>query len=204
MKNSRFRITTFLPGGRRSFRAVFPLLAIFLAQAFTAPVPDPTVGPKTAHVSKWRPLFRGIEEAHAETDRPRPLRVHAVRIDLTEPTVEFFVTPSNGERPLDTDGLKTSSFLKKYRLQVAINATPFKPLVKKEGEPQDVLGLSVSCGDRYSPPVPPYGALVISKKNKARIVTPPIGKDGVYNGVGGFRLLLKAGKNVGTAGKAIN
>jgi len=201
MKVSKFNVTIFASGRRRSAHAVLLVLAALLSRALTAPAPDPALGPRTARVSEWRPLFRGIEEAHAETDRPRPLHVRAVRIDLREPTIEFFVTPSNGEKPLDTDGLKTSSFLKKHRLQVAINATPFKPFVKKEGEPQDVLGLSVSRGERYSPPAAGYGALLISKDNKARIVTPPIGKEGVYNAVGGFRLLLKDGKNVGAAGK---
>lgn len=161
---------------------------------------DPTtcpVGPRSAKVEPWQPLFRGVDGTSASTQTPRPLHAYAVRIDMTDPTIEFFVTPSNGDEPLDTNGLKTSSFLTKYKCQVAINATPYSPLVGREGQPTDILGLSISRGDPYSPQNDTYGALLITRNNKAWIATPPIRTKRAHNAVGGFRLLLKDGQNVG-------
>lgn len=148
----------------------------------------------------WTPVFKGVAYAKLDTRSPRPLKIHAVRIDLRDPDIEFFVTPSNGDRPQETDGLKTSSFLKKYRCQLAINASPFRPVSLREGDPRDILGLSISRGEVYSAEQRGYGALLISKKNKAWIATPPADLSKAYNAVGGFRLLVKDGKNVGKAG----
>jgi exopolysaccharide biosynthesis protein len=123
-----------------------------------------------------------------------------VRIDLKEPGIRFLVTPPNGSEPLETNGRKTASFLTAYGCQVAINASPFKPIVSSEGKPQDVLGLSISQGDRYSEAAAGYGALLISKSNEARIAVPPFAAKTAYNAVGGFRVILKDGENVGREG----
>jgi hypothetical protein len=125
------------------------------------------------------------------------LKIHVVRVDLTAPGIEFIVTPSNGDRPLDTDGLKTSTFLKNQKCQVAINASPFDPVQTAEGEPKDILGLSVSRGEEYSPGAGQFGALLISKDNKARIARPPFDLSEVQNAVGGFSVVLEHGRNVG-------
>ncbi len=145
----------------------------------------------------WEPLFKGVEYARAEASTPRRLKVHVIRVDLTDPDIQFLVTPPNGEKPEETDGEKTSTFLKKHGLQLAVNASPYKPVGSIEGEPRDVLGLSVSRGDKYSTEVAGYGALLITKDNKARIEVPPLDSSSAYNAVGGFRLLIKDGKNVG-------
>ena len=67
------------------------------------------------------------------------------------PGIEFLATPDNGDRPGETDGLRTSTFLKEHRLQLAINAAPFAPIHKDEGQQQDVVGLQVSRGKLVSP-----------------------------------------------------
>jgi hypothetical protein len=158
-----------------------------------------TTGPVTLRPAKdypWRPIFRGVDYTTTETSTPAPMRVHAIRVHLKEPGIEFLVTPSNGEQPLDTNGVWTSTFLKTYECQVAINASPFSPVVQKEQTPMDILGLSISRGDRYSPANTSYGALLIDRGNKAWIATPPTKPNDAYNAVGGFRLLLKNGQNV--------
>ena len=144
----------------------------------------------------WRPIFRGIDHATTETSTPVPMKLNALRVNLQAPGIAFLVTPSNGDAPLDTTGTWTSTFLRTYQCQAAVNASPFRPVVQKEQTPEDVLGLSVSRGDVYSPAATSYGALLISRDNKAWIATPPIKKTNAYNAVGGFRLLLKEGKNV--------
>ena len=161
-----------------------------------APQAERALGPKSATVEPWRPLFRGIEYAKSAAEKPRPLKVHAIRIDLREPTIEFLVTPSNKEAPLETNGARTSTFLKQNGCQLAINASPYAPVLEFEGKPQDVLGLSVSRGDAYSAAADSYGALLIAKDNKVRIAMPPFDAGAAHNAVGGFRMLLKGGENV--------
>ncbi len=194
-------MTTMTSGRRRTAGGVLLFLAIFGVPGFLVLVSSfPPAGEQGAGSGEWRPLFEGVEYRQAIARKPRPQRVHVVRVDLAQPGVSFLVTPSNGERPGETDGLKTSSFLLKYGCQVAVNASPFRPVSRKEGEPKDVIGLSISRGEKYSDPAGSYGVLLLGKDNKARIAVPPLDLKGVYNAVGGFRLLLKKGRNVGTDG----
>ena len=112
------------------------LLLLCLAPSDVAPFGPP----------KWAPLFAGVELADLKADRPRPMRGHAVRIDLRADGVSFLATPPNGDRPGETDGLKTSTFLAKHRCQLAINAAPFAPIHKVEGQPQTIEGLTPLAG----------------------------------------------------------
>ncbi|HOX38539.1 MAG TPA: phosphodiester glycosidase family protein [Candidatus Brocadiia bacterium] len=165
------------------------------------PAPMPIrVGQFSGTWHDWRPIFKGIEYSWAEAQGPRPLKVHAVRIDLLEPTISFFATPSNGDAPLETSSMFTSTFLVKYGCQIAVNASPFNPVVPLEGRPQDVLGVSVSQGDAFSREQDGYGAVLITRDNKVKIGIPPFDLSGVWNAVGGFGLLLKDGLNVGDGG----
>ncbi|MGQ9592824.1 MAG: phosphodiester glycosidase family protein, partial [Planctomycetota bacterium] len=146
----------------------------------------------------WTPLFPGVAWTEVATAEPRVLRIVAVRVDLEEPGIDFLVTPPNGERPLETDGLRTTSFLRKHGCQVAVNASPFQPIVSEEGEPQDVLGLSISRGERYSEPKPSSGALLIFREKRARIAAPPVEPGDAHNAVGGFGIIVRDGENVGS------
>jgi len=147
-------------------------------------------------LGKWRPLFQGIEHVELRATQPRPMRGHALRVDLKAPGIEFLATPSNGDRPAETDGLRTSTFLAKYKCQAAINAAPFSPVANTDGEPQDVQGLHISRGERVSEPTN-YPALLITKDNKASVASPPFQLDGVFNAVAGFGLVLKGGQVLG-------
>lgn len=148
------------------------------------------------HAHHWAPLFKGIDYLQFTRETPEPLSAHALRIDLKDPDIRFFVTPQNGERDKETDGLKATTFLEKHGCQAAINATPFSPDGETEGEPRDVLGVAVSEGDVYSNPHGEWGALLITKNNEARIETPPFKTGDIYNAVGGYHLLLKDGENI--------
>jgi len=149
------------------------------------------------NIGAWKPIFRGVEHATAEAKAPRPLRLHAVRVDLTDPDIDFLVTPPNRRRAGQTDGLKTSTFLTKHSCQVAVNASPFRPVGAVEGEPRDILGLSISRGERYSKEEEGRGVLLIDKDRKARVSRPPVDMSKAYNAMGGFGLLLEDGRNVG-------
>ncbi|NIA13361.1 MAG: phosphodiester glycosidase family protein [Nitrospiraceae bacterium] len=148
----------------------------------------------------WRPAFVGIDLAEARKTGSPSQAAYAARIALRAPGIEFLATPSNGDKPLDTDARTTSAFLEEFGCQLAVNASPFKPVRSVAGEARDILGLSISCGDAYSPCNNLYGAMLISRDNKVSIAMPPFDLDGVYNAVAGFSLLLRDGENVGTDG----
>ncbi len=150
-------------------------------------------GGATWTADEWTPLYSGVEHAEVRAWRPRRMVAQAIRIDTSEPGVEFFATPSNGSRPGETDGLRTSSFLTRYGLQAAINAAPFSPIWGAEGKPQDIKGLGVSGGETVSPPSG-YPALLISRDNEAIITGPPFQLDGVHNAVCGFNIILEDGE----------
>jgi len=150
---------------------------------------------KYARVSRWRPVFSGVEWLRAETRKPRPLQVRAVRIDLQEPGIRFIVTPPNGDAPGEVSGRTSKQFLKEFGCQLAINASFFHGKFR-EGGPQDIAGLAISCGERYSKPEK-FAALLIRKDNKAWIDIPPWDGKRVaeaYNAVAGDTFLLKDGR----------
>lgn len=145
----------------------------------------------------WTPIFKGVDLAQGRKAAPEPVALYAARIDLKAPGVEFLVTPSNGDEPLETNGSKTSAFLKRGRCQLAVNASPFSPVEEGEGKPKDILGLSASHGDVYSKPHGNHAAMLISKDNKVTFVEPPIDTKNVYDAICGFAMLLENGENVG-------
>lgn len=150
---------------------------------------------------QWAPLFNGIDIARLQRQEPEHLSMHAVRIDLHVPGIEFVATSSNGERPLETDGQKTSTFLKQSGCQLAVNASPFTPVRGEEGEPRDILGLAVSRGDAYSGAHKKSGALLITRDNKAWFSLPPFNTEDAHTAVGGFGMLLKGGHVVCSSDK---
>lgn len=147
-------------------------------------------------VGGWTPLFRGVEMAHLSAESPRRMRGHAVRVALRTPGVRFLATPDNAERPLETDGLFTSTFLAKHQLQVAINAAPFGPVRpdNREGNGLNVAGLQVSGGRLISGPEGRYPALLITADNRVRVRRPPFLPVGVRTAVGGFHVVLEGGR----------
>jgi hypothetical protein len=177
------------------------LVGVVGAAGCAAPNSMSTLADAQAAPGVWRQLFRGVEYCLIDRAHPAPMRIHAVRVDLDDPEIGFVVTPANGDAPLDTFSQTTSSFLHETDCQVAINASPYHPVVVIEGVPQDVHGLSASGGDVYSPPMPNFAALAIGPGNDVRVLAPgdPTGGD-IRHGVGGFGLLLVDGRNVGGQG----
>lgn len=157
--------------------------------------------------STWRPLFQGVDYRFIEISDPRPLRIHVAKVDVQDPAISFIVTPQNGDEPLDTNSQTASSFLAEHECQLAINASPFRPVVVVQGAAQDVRGVSVNDGDSYSAlDEPNYGALVITSDRRAAILSPPIESlpVNVTHGVGGFRILLRGGQSVEQVNQAIH
>jgi hypothetical protein len=143
----------------------------------------------------WKPAFVGIELCELHATMPRLNEGFAAKIDLKAEGLTFFATPGNGDRPLETDGLKTSTYLKKHGLQLAINAAPFGPIHKDENLPADVVGVQLSRGKLISESgADKFPALLFTKDNRAKIQAPPFDFAGIENAVGGFGIVLKEGK----------
>ena len=141
----------------------------------------------------WEPLFQGIDHARANLTAPRPMKVHAIRVDLQNPGISFYVKPSNGDRKLDTNSQFPSDFLRKHHLQLAVSSSAFFPFVKWPGLPVDIMGLSVSEGDRYSPAVDNLDSLVITATREVRIVPARGDTHDAFNAAGGNLTILKNG-----------
>lgn len=177
-----------------------PLLAglLFFAAPAVIHGQQPAAAPGSAPLGdlSWTPVFEGISRTEFRLKAPRLIKAVALKIDLRAAGIEFLATPDNGPKEGETDGQKTSTFLRANHLQAAINAAPFAPVVNVEGTPMNVSGLQVARGKVVSPaPKAGYPALILSKTNQARIASPPFGKlDDVWNAVSGFGVVLKAGK----------
>lgn len=153
--------------------------------------------PLTVPELAWTPIFEGIEMARATLEVPVPMAVVSLRIDLEAEGLRFFVTPQNGDAPGETDSRIPSAFLEEFGCQVAVNASPFSPVTSIQGQPQDVLGLSVSDGDAYSTPHGDWGALVIDKENRVRCIRQTESAADAHNAVGGFELIVEGGAVIG-------
>jgi hypothetical protein len=147
-------------------------------------------------VSGWHPVCVGVGYGRLEVEEPRPLRFHFLRIDLRAPGLSFLATPPGDDLSAHTTGLTTSAFVRAHRLQAAINAAPFSPIHKEEGKPVRVVGLTVSRG-RVVSPATELPALVVTRRNEARIVEAPFDLRGVYTAVAGFSVVLRGGVVVG-------
>jgi hypothetical protein len=158
---------------------------------------NPAASAAHAKISRWKQFFRGVEMCEGSAEKPRPIQMRAVRVDLREPTVDFMVTPSNGDEPKDVAARTTSEFLSEFKCQVAINGSVFDVFAKKKGDPMDVQGLSLSRGDLYSPPNQ-WDALLISTNRRAWVALSPVDTRGAFNGLSGFYALLINGTNSGT------
>jgi len=167
------------------------------AVSSNAPESKPKDAVARARLSRWKPIFRGVELREGAATFPRPLQVRAVRVDLREPTIDFLVTPrlSNGSRAFGAR--TTSEFLDEFNCQVAINGSIFDVFARKRGDPMYVEDLSLSRGDLYLSSNK-WDALLISTNRKAWIARAPVDTMGAYNGLSGFYALLINGKNNGT------
>ncbi|HPC60375.1 MAG TPA: phosphodiester glycosidase family protein [Verrucomicrobiota bacterium] len=178
--------------GAGSSRVAAPLVLTNAAMAYR-----PGDAVRHATISPWTPLFLGVEACEGTTTNPRPVRVHALRIDLHEPTIDFLVTPSNGDAPKDVGARTTSEFLAEFKCQAAINGSVFDVFARSNGHPMDVQGLSLSRGDEYSPPNE-WDALLLGTNRNAWIARSPVDTTGAWNGLSGFFAILYQGTNYGT------
>lgn len=130
-----------------------------------------------ALVSTLQP-YTGITLIHRTETEPRPMTIHAVRIDLTAPGLRFKLTPPAEGGKRETVRQTTVAFLEREQAQLAVNAHFFVPFPSEEMD-SDLVGLAASEGRVYSAfeaPAQDYAitsfapGLNIGRDNRARIV----------------------------------
>ncbi len=171
----------------------------------------------------WTPLFQGIDQK-VGTNFPNTtitnngavftdssLQVaHCIRVDLTDPGVQLFTTPRAtnwSAETRETLSLSISNFIKKYALQVAVDANfysvnPGGSDPTSEGLPSEVDGLLISKGVVVSPADNNnrYASMMFTT-NKVPILDlnnrpPGTNTAGIYTAVTGFYPVLTNGVNV--------
>jgi hypothetical protein len=154
-----------------SQRLIYCLLAVsLLILSASATAQDTGAAVKYERDGHWKPLFVGIDGLNLSVSAPRKMKAYAARIQLDAPGISFVATPDNGEKPEETEGVCTSTFLKQQKCQLAINAGAFSPVTDTEGTGKDILGLHVAEGKVISPWQNGYHALTIDKRNEAKII----------------------------------
>ena len=191
---------------RRVGRILFSLATLFLIFAggywlwFTHRALPPPVD---------RDVFEGVHYRREIGRSPRPLIVHVVTVDLTNPNVSFLVTPGVQNALYPLNALTTSQFRERFGVQIAVNGDYFFPYHSRTvldyyphvGDPVDVEGVFASRGIAFGEKDPvkrAFPTLYISEDNHAEFVGPsgrrPTGK--VYNAISGIVMLLRNGTNV--------
>ena len=149
--------------------------------------------PAAITIQPWAPMYRGIDFARgdADTNEVRQQKVFALRVDLTDPTIEFFSTPSNGDAPLETFGQTTTTFVQTYGVAVGVNANFFSPVNTTPNDPRDILGLAISQGSMVSTFDSSRPAILITRSNQVTFATSaPVTYANVWTAVSGSDLVL--------------
>jgi hypothetical protein len=185
----------------RSWKFILVILALLLGAPVVfflrtnRVIPEYT-GQETEWFRQWRPLFKGIEYTLGVLETPRPLRIHALRVDLDDPEIAIAVTvPNSPQDPGEVFSRTTSSFLEFSNCQVAVNATIFEPDSKLSGKPVDILGFSMTQGKKYSPEASNLHAIGFTRDKEVHYATPSFDEsaDEIFNGVGGLWMAMQDG-----------
>jgi len=162
----------------------------------------------------WMPIFQGIDTATGQTDSPRLMRVHAIRIDTKAEGIEFYSTPRAEEGFTDNEKetvrQTVSQFLETYDLQVAINAnfyTPFNAETRRSPGPSNLRGLAVSQGKIVSKNEQHWHAFLVFKDKRVEIVDVQDDSDPpaeVETAVAGNRILVHNGVVLPQSNEAVH
>ncbi len=140
--------------------------------------------------------FRGVTFTKRVVTSPYPLKTYIVKIDLTDPGISAFVTPSNGAAPCEVDARRTSEFADEFGTQIAINGSFFAWCAGGF----NIRGLSASEGDLYSTDGEGFWLLNINAENWPSMALSVV-PDDMYNALAGdYWLLVTSGVPSDTTG----
>lgn len=146
-------------------------------------------------ISAWTPIYEGVWTATGSDTYPRPMAAYAIRVDMANPNVSMYATPSNGSAPLETTLQTPPSFLSAYGLKAAVNANFFSP----SGSYADNWGLVISSGSIVSNAQTDVFStqLLFTSSHIASMIVRGTNPSGIYNAVGGAEYILQYGVNCG-------
>lgn len=144
----------------------------------------------------WQAIFQGVEYTRANFSKPRPLKVHAIRVDLTAPGVEVLVNPASPAGGSTFQAAYATEFLQQYHLQVVVSAGAFWPFARRSGTPVAPTGVAISDGVQWSKPVSNLHALAITRDRHVRLTTDQTALSDAWQAVGGNWITLRGGTNI--------
>lgn len=145
-------------------------------------------------------LFQGVHYTREVRQRPRPLVIHTVSVNLKAPDIRFLVTPNDPTE--EVPARTTSRFLNEFGAQVAINGSYFEPFYvrtpwdyyPRNGEPVYIKGLSISDSMPYSDSLDGWPAMCIAN---GQIFFEPEGcPDDTRQALAGKEMLIRQGEIV--------
>ena len=156
-------------------------------------------------------LHDGIMHAHIYPKKPRPMKIHTVRIDLQSPGIDLIATPKDKDfgkpmpdfpqLPIQTKRLKVRDFMlnkrsEGYDVLVAVNATPWSPWRSPFNHIYGGnINLVISDGDIIADKKKATPAFILTKDNKVEIRTVKANENrkNFKIALAGFSIILKNG-----------
>ncbi len=153
----------------------------------------------------------GILQAEWKFERPRPVCVFALRIDLQTPGLQFHITgkdpdygkpmPDAPECIIRTKRQTTMAFFNQLKKQnipmaAAINAAPWKPWKKPwDHIYADGMGLLISNGDIILPSNGKYPSFIVYKNGNVdmKLLPPEADLSNIRHAISGFQFVLQQG-----------
>ncbi|MGD1872308.1 MAG: phosphodiester glycosidase family protein [Mastigocoleus sp.] len=148
-------------------------------------------------------LFKGIEYERSIVKKPRPVVIHIISIDLTEPGIKVLVTPPQNQQSYSTKARTTSDFLKEFRLQLAINANYFHPFHEntpwdyypRTGDIVSTVGQAINHGRAYGKADSKWYVSCFGKNNLLQILKSDRCPDHTLQGIAGKEMLVINGES---------
>jgi hypothetical protein len=169
---------------------------------------SPAMGQLSNEPLDWteaRELHPGIRLLQIKTANPRPMMVHAVRVELNTPNLSLVTSPGAPdwvENQTEAVRETTRDFMRRERsagreVVLAVNADSFSPWPApyQQATPTNIGGLAISHGVVISPPAGTPSLLVdASGEASIAVTTDQTNLQGIQLAVSGFRLCLCDGQ----------
>jgi hypothetical protein len=169
--------------------------AILLIMVVTIVLPNIPVVIAQMTVDSWNPLFEGIDQAKGWHNGIQ--NVNCLRIDVQNPKIRFFTTPSSGGEPRETISSNASQFLTTYDMAVAVNASYFYPFDSNNPhvvEPKGLEGLCISDGDLVSTWDGKATMAFTAGSTPTMLTSNPADYSNIHTAVAGRQILVQDGQ----------
>lgn len=154
--------------------------------------PDPV-----GEFGPWHPIVAGLDYSRANLRAPRPIKAHALRIDLLNERLELVVNPTRESEQGWVRSAFPSSWLRSLEALACINATPFSPEAIFPGTRVRLEGLAVAGGLTWAEKQHNLDALILRSDGQFRFLQGTQNDATAFIGVGGFLVTLRSGQNLG-------